>query len=197
MKQVIPKHISKDKKNRKTKPKSNYKPFHGGKPFKQKKLIDQKYGTSQLEKDFAKEFLDNNDIVYIYQYEAKEIGRFFDFAVTCYRDKTYLKENKDGINCVKQEGQYFDVSFFIEVDGDYWHVNPNKFKNKELTPTQKHNLFVDRQKDQYAALHCIPLVRIWEEDIRNNKQKVLEELQKYIDIGLKKKQIKENKKKPH
>jgi hypothetical protein len=29
-------------------------------------------------------------------------------------------ENKDGINSVKQEGQYFDVSFFIEVDGDYW-----------------------------------------------------------------------------
>ncbi len=81
---------------------------------------EKKYGTSKLEFDFAREFLDKNNIVYIYQYEAKEIGRFFDFAITSYRDKNYLMENKDGINSVKQEGQYFDVSFFIEVDGDYW-----------------------------------------------------------------------------
>ena len=66
-----------------------------------------------------------------------------------------------------------------------------------MTPIQKHNLFVDKQKNEYAALRGIPLVRIWEHDIRNNKEKVLEELQKYIDIGLKKKGIKENKKKPH
>ena len=83
-------------------------------------MAEKKYGTSKLEFDFAREFLDKNNIVYIYQYEAKEIGRFFDFAITSYRDKNYLMENKDGINSVKQEGQYFDVSFFIEVDGDYW-----------------------------------------------------------------------------
>ena len=81
---------------------------------------EKKYGTSKLEFDFAKEFLDKNNIVYIYQYEVKEIGRFFDFAITSYRDKSYLFEKKSGINSVKQDGQYFDVSFFIEVDGDYW-----------------------------------------------------------------------------
>lgn len=120
-----------------------------------------------------------------------------DFAVTCYRDKSYLMEEKEGIKCVKQDGQYFDVSFFIEIDGDYWHVHPDKFKNKKLTPIQKHNLFVDKQKNEYAALRGIPLVRIWECDIRNNKQKVMEELQKYVDIGLKKRRILENKRKPH
>ena len=82
--------------------------------------MSQKYGTSQLERNFASDFLDRMGLVYIYQYEAKEIGRFFDFAITSYRDKSYLMENKDGIKSVKQEGQYFDVSFFIEVDGDYW-----------------------------------------------------------------------------
>ena len=77
-----------------------------------------------------------------------------------------------------------------------WHANPLKFKGN-LNSIQKHNKFVDGLKDKYAALRCIPILRIWEEDIRNNKQKVLEELQNYIDIGLKKKEIKENKKKPH
>ena len=46
-------------------------------------------------------------------------------------------------------------------------------------------------------MHCIPLVRIWEYDIRNNPKKVLEELKKYIALGDKKKQINENKRKPH
>ena len=64
MKQVAPKKFKIKKVNKKT----------------PKKAI--KYGTSKLERDFAKEFLDKNNIVYIYQYEAKEIGRFFDFAVT-------------------------------------------------------------------------------------------------------------------
>jgi len=77
-----------------------------------------------------------------------------------------------------------------------WHANPLKF-NKKLNSVQKHNKFVDGLKDKYAAMRCIPILRIWENDIRNNKEKVLNELQKYIDIGLKKKEIKENKKKPH
>ena len=71
-----------------------------------------------------------------------------------------------------------------------WHANPLKFKGN-LNNVQKHNKFVDDLKDKYAALRCIPILRIWEDDIRNNKQKVLEELQKYIDIGLRKKEIEE------
>lgn len=54
-----------------------------------------KYGTSKLEEDFAHNFLDKLGVEYQYQFEAKEIGRYFDF---------YL--NKSNI--------------IIEVDGDYW-----------------------------------------------------------------------------
>ena len=66
---------------------------------------EKKYGTSKLELDFAREFLDKNNIVYIYQYEAKEIGRFFDFAITSYRDKSYLMENKDA----KDIGDFINI----------------------------------------------------------------------------------------
>jgi very-short-patch-repair endonuclease len=54
-----------------------------------------KYGTSKLEKKFAKEFLEKLGIKYVEQFEAKDIKRFYDFYLTEYR-------------------------VLIEVDGDYW-----------------------------------------------------------------------------
>ena len=39
------------------------------------------YGTSKLEEKFAKEFLDVLGVSYQYQFEAKDIKRFFDFLV--------------------------------------------------------------------------------------------------------------------
>lgn len=80
----------------------------------------QKYGTSKLEVDFAREFLDKLGVKYIYEYEAKDIGRYFDFAVTSYDDIPFITEEKNGITCIKQEGQNVPISFLIEVDGGYW-----------------------------------------------------------------------------
>ena len=180
MKQVVPKLISKDKKNRKQKQKINYKPFHGGKPFKQRKFIDQKYGTSQLERNFARDFLDKMGLIYIYQYEAKDIKRFFDFALTCYDDIKFEYEEKDGIKCIKQ-----------------YHADPRVVSEDKITPMHKHNKFIDGLKDQWAALHGVPLLRIWEYDIIHNPKIVEKEIEKYINSGKRKKQIMENKKKPH
>lgn len=52
-----------------------------------------KYGTSKLEEDFARDFLDKLGLEYTYQFEAKDIGRFFDF---------------------------YCQGVLIEIDGDYW-----------------------------------------------------------------------------
>ena len=69
MKQVI----KKDKLNKVSeKPKNNV-----NKP-KQKKKHPQ-YCTSKFEEDFAKEFLEKLKVPYQYQFEAKDIGRFYDF----------------------------------------------------------------------------------------------------------------------
>lgn len=197
MKQVIPKHITSDKKKRKPKPKSNYKPFHGGKPFKQRKRTEQKYGTSKLELDFARDFLDKLKLTYIYQYEAKDIKRFYDFAVTCHDDTEYIMEEKDGINCVRQDKQFFPVDLIIEVDGSFFHSDPRVVTEDKITPMHKHNKFIDNLKDQWAAMHCIPLLRIWEYDIRHNPKMVIEEIQKYVKAGKIKKKRMENRKKPH
>ena len=157
----------------------------------------QKYGTSQLEVDFAREFLDKLKLKYIYQYEAKDIGRFFDFAVTAYDNIPFIMENKDGIECIKQEKQNVPISFLVEVDGGFFHSDPRVIGEKKLNPMQKHNKFVDFLKDKWCDLHGIPLLRIWEYDIRKNPKKVFEEINKSIENGEKKKRIVENRKKPH
>lgn len=162
-----------------------------------KRTAKQKYGTSKLELDFAREFLDKLGVKYIYQYEAKDIGRFFDFAVTAYTDINFIMEEKDGITCIKQEGQNVPISFCIEVDGGYYHSDPRIVDERKLNPMQKHNKVVDFVKDRWCGLHGLPLLRIWEYDIRHNQKKVFDELYKYLGDGYKKKRIRDNKRKPH
>ena len=84
------------------------------------KFHKRKYGTSKLEADFARDFLDKLGIKYIYEYEAKDIKRFYDFAVVQYQDIPWITEMKNGVNSVKQDGQNTPISFFIEIDGGYW-----------------------------------------------------------------------------
>jgi hypothetical protein len=162
-----------------------------------KKQRRQNYGTSKLEAYFAHNFLDKLGLKYIYQYEAKDIGRFFDFAITVYDEVPFITENKDGIYCLKQEGQIIPIAVIIEIDGGYYHSDPRVVNEKKLNPMQKHNKFVDFLKNKWCDLHGYPLLRLWEYDIKNNPQKVFDELHKYIGDGKRKKRIADNKKKPH
>ena len=132
----------------------------------------QKYGTSKLEEDFAREFLDKLEVKYVYQFEAKDIGRFFDF---------YLPSH----------------NLIIEVDGGYYHSDPRVVDENKLNPMQKHNKRVDEHKNKWALAHGIPIMRIWEKDIRENPKMVMEELKKRLYIEDKKITIAEKKNKRH
>ena len=112
-------------------------------------------GTSQLERDFARDFLDRLGVHYIYQFEAKDIGRWFDFY------------------CI-------DHRVIIEVDGGYWHGDPRLYEEKDLNRMQKRNQKIDETKNRWAALHCIPIIRVWEKDIRENPQKVMNMLRERL-----------------
>ena len=157
----------------------------------------QEYGTSQLERDFARDFLDRLGLKYMYQFEAKDIKRYYDFAVTVYDDYPFRYEERDGLKSIIQEDKRFLIGFLIEVDGDYWHGNPNTVKENEMTQIQKHNKFVDRHKDEWAKMQNIPLIRFWESDIRKKPRKVMSELKKAVEEARKKRMILENKRKPH
>ena len=139
----------------------------------------QKYGTSKLEEDFARDFLDKLGIKYIYQFEAKDIGRFYDFAII-------LNDEMTTGNMI-----------LIEIDGGYFHSDPRVVEEGKLNPMQKHNKRVDEYKDKWALLHGIPLIRIWEKDIRENPKMVMDELKKRLYIQDKKITIKEKKNKRH
>jgi len=171
-----------------------------GNPFRKgiEKKHTQEYGTSQLERDFARDFLDRLGLKYVYQFEAKDIKRFFDFAVTAEENYPYKYIEKDGLMSIDQDAQLFIPNFLIEVDGDYWHGNPNMIDEKKgLSPMQKHNKFIDKLKDEWCGMHCIPLLRIWENDIRRNPKKVTDMICEYSSAARKRKMIMDNKKRPH
>lgn len=129
-----------------------------------------KYGTSKLEKKFAKEFLEKLGIKYEEQFEAKDIKRFYDFFLPDYRT-------------------------LVEVDGSWFHSYGLIYE--EMNPMQKKNARVDEIKNEWAALHGYPLIRIWEHDINENPQKVLDMLRERLGVEEEKLKIKENKKKRH
>ena len=134
------------------------------------KKTHPKYGTSKLEKRFAKEFLDKLGIKYEEQFEAKDIKRFYDFFLPDYR-------------------------VLIEIDGDFYHGYGKL--HEEKNPMQKKNARVDEIKNEWAAMHGIPLIRIWEHEINETPEKVLNMLRDRLGVESEKLKIKEDKKKRH
>lgn len=118
-----------------------------------KKRPHPKYGTSKLEDYFAENFLDALGVKYIRQFEAKEIGRFYDFFCP-------------------------EANVIVEVDGDYYHSYGLTYEEKN--PMQKHNQWVDKVKDEWALERGIPVIRIWEHDIHENPEKVMKILKEAI-----------------
>ena len=119
--------------------------------------VHPKFGTSKLEQDFAEQFLDTLGVDYIWQFEAKDIGRFYDF---------YLPKH----------------NLIIEIDGSYYHSDPRVVDENKLSPMQKKNKRIDEHKNEWALLHGIPLIRIWEYDIRNNPSGVMKALKERLYI---------------
>lgn len=114
------------------------------------------FGTSKLEQDFAKDFLDKLNVEYEWQFEAKEIGRYYDFRI------------KDGP--------------IIEINGGYWHGDPRIYESKDLNGIQKKTQRVDEHKKKWALMHGIPIYYFWEKDIKERPKEVLEELKKILYI---------------
>ena len=166
MKQPIKKKTSITKNNSKKRTVSKTK------PVKKTVRSHPKFGTSKLEEDFARDFLDKLGVKYIWQFEAKDIGRFYDF---------YLPEH----------------NLIIEVDGSWFHSDPRLVKEEEMNPMQKRNKRVDEYKNRWALAHGIPILRVWEKDIREQPIKVLKELKKILNVANEKVMLTEKKNKRH
>lgn len=159
----------------------------------QKKVAkySEPYGVSKLERDFAVNFLDKLHVNYVYEYEAKDIGRFYDFAVISpMKGVKLIMEEENGVVSVSQERNDYRVLFLIEVDGSYFHSDPRVVDKDNMNRMQKHNARVDEIKDKWCALNHIPLLRIYEYDIRNNPklvERTLKDVLEYVGVLEKKK----------
>ncbi len=69
----------------------------------------------------------------------------------------------------------------LEVNGDYWHGNPNKYSFEKLNDIQKSNIKKDALKSEFAEKHGLKLFTIWEADILSGNFTVLEKIKKDID----------------
>lgn len=133
--------------------------------IKKKTVVKQKrwhpqYGTSKLEEDFAHQFLDKLGVDYVYQFEAKDIGRYYDFFIP----------NPDGSH----------GGLILEIDGDFYHYNPETQGDKEPSRMQRKNMRVDEYKNKWALLHGYPIMRIWENDIRKKPKEVMKRLKERL-----------------
>ena len=118
----------------------------------------EKVTTSKLEYVFMRQFLDKYKFNYIHQFLTK--SKFvYDFAIL----------TPDG----------GDIQGLVEVDGDFWHSNPILTEKQGfLYENQKRQINRDKAKDEWAAMNGFILLRFYENDIKNNPKKVLEELKK-------------------
>jgi very-short-patch-repair endonuclease len=110
--------------------------------------------TSKLEKKFAL-ILDDLNVKYTQWFYAKDIKAFYDFYIP-------LKNT------------------IIEVDGDFWHCNPDSKYALPEYKTQTKNIKRDQIKNQWAKDNGFKLLRFWETNINNNPQQIIETLKKEL-----------------
>lgn len=75
--------------------------------------------------------------------------------------KQYIVGNKFACDVAFPE-----LRIIIEIQGDYWHGNPKKFKT--LNEQQKRQQKQDRSKKAYLEACGFKVLYIWESDIKNN-----------------------------
>lgn len=72
-------------------------------------------------------------------------------------------------------------NILAEVDGDYFHAHPDKYKPEDLNEMQKKSIRTDKKKDIIAKGSGYGLLRFWESDIMKNPDFVRNTLLKVMN----------------
>lgn len=86
----------------------------------------------------------------------------------------FIEEKNNGI--FSFDVYLTDYDIYIEIDGDYWHSNPIFYKDGPQTKTQKINYFRDLRKNEFCRQNNLTILRIWENDIKNNFEQVAKKI---------------------
>lgn len=73
-------------------------------------------------------------------------------------------------------------NILIEVDGDYWHCNPNSKFSEPIYETQKGNLIQDKIKEKWCLDNGYKLLRFWESDINTKPEEIIKTLKKELEL---------------
>ena len=124
-------------------------------------------------------YIRNNDLVPISKlekyFEEVLLNEFEFKSGIDYYPQFYVRDIK-GLFDFKLSGK----RVLIEVDGDYWHCNPNsKFKTPQYA-AQFSNLKKDKKKEEWCKNNNYTLLRFWEYDIKNNLDSVITKLKEFI-----------------
>jgi very-short-patch-repair endonuclease len=71
-----------------------------------------------------------------------------------------------------------DKKVVVEVDGDYWHGNPEIYG--ELNKTQKRVMFKDRREKTFLENRGWKLLRFWEKDINKSIKRCVKKVQEVV-----------------
>jgi very-short-patch-repair endonuclease len=121
---------------------------------------NSKVKTSNLENKFIEILTRLNlvqDIDYIHNHLVINIKTFFDF---------YFPSKK----------------IIIEVDGDFYHCNPDTKYSIPKYEIQKKNKSNDKRKNTWCQTHNIKLLRFWEKDINERPEWVILELKRELSL---------------
>jgi very-short-patch-repair endonuclease len=74
-----------------------------------------------------------------------------------------------------------DYNIYLEVDGDYFHVNPKFYPDGPKTKTQKVNFYRDKKKNQFCKDNQIAVIRCWENEIINQREEIKIKIKEFIN----------------
>jgi len=95
------------------------------------------------------------------------VAEQFDKAFIPYHFQYFINEN--GV-CKSYDFKIDGKPLIIEVDGDFWHGNPNHPNPYNKSDTVREN---DRVKDELAKKRGFQVIRLWESDIKKDPSIVL------------------------
>jgi very-short-patch-repair endonuclease len=71
-----------------------------------------------------------------------------------------------------------ELNIVVQFDGDYWHGNKEKFKT--LDKRQKRRSELDISQDLYMKKAGVKVVRVWESELKNNNNILIEKINQSI-----------------
>jgi very-short-patch-repair endonuclease len=105
--------------------------------------------TEYSTEKFIRELLENESILHKQWYVPDNTKWEFDFLIT-------------------------GTNLLVEVQGDYYHCNPDVYSNGPINELQLHSKKRDKLKARWVDDNGYQLICIWEKEIREKNQKALE-----------------------